>query len=346
MIEPKDKLPQIPQERIGKKHGKAESSPGAKKIVDKIRKWWSGNIHTHSEKSTRDEYFPFHLESEYYQEEIITYLMGLGLQFVVFTDHASNPASPCQLDKESSICQSLLEQKENIARLRKRKDFLILSGAEASVFLDNEGNPQIDIPDYILDRLDLVIVSRHAQSGRTDEEQKECLLEATRVADIIGHPDRHCNWKRVLPEVLTAMKVKNIAYEINISSLPNDSEERRAILKMIADSQVMIAINYDIHSFDQFADWGLTEEEIKLVEKGVMVKEKWGRGERLSAKELEILKAYKQMRLSSGPGVLPGLKLLRVIKDLEGFGVEPERIINSSRESLLNFLIKRGKNLD
>ncbi len=319
-----------------------------------ISKWWQGDAHTHSKESTREGYgYP---EGIYDIKEIMDYYKSLNLKFVCFTEHASRPGSPEKQSADSQISQSLLKETEKIEKINRERgrNIAALSGVETSIFFDENGEPSLDLPDEVLQNLDLVIASRHTIAREKEPEAiKKSLLFAIKNphTDAIGHPDRYTikdgkepekYWQEywaIWPEILEEMAKNNKAFEINLNSPPSEK-----IIEMAAGRGVKFLINYDAHDFNQYK-----EEKTEFAKTGEEVKSKWAK-EEASPEYLAILKEYKQERLSSGPGHMAIFKLVRWIKKLESLGVTPERVINSSRENLLNFLTKdRGKktkNLD
>lgn len=345
------KLPPIPiidKERIGpEKKVPKERKDG---LAQHIQKWWLGDAHSHSVESTREGFgYP---EGIYDIEEILEYYEQLGLEFVCFTEHSSKPGSPEKQSPKSKISRSLLNQAEGIAKINRvgERSIAALSGVEANIMFDEDNRPMLDLPPEVLQKLDLVIASRHAVAEEWERHLalekdpkaiKESLLYAVRHpdVDIIGHPDRYTRrsgeqpseyWDEywgIWPEIFQEMVRCGKAFEINLNS---QSSEK--LVEMAAKAGVKFFINYDAHDFSYYK-WGGTE----LANAGEKVKKQWARG-KLSTKDREILKEYKADRLSSGPGVVAILRLARWIKRLESWGVTPERVVNSSRNNLLRFL--------
>lgn len=134
-------------------------------------------------------------------------------------------------------------------------------------------------------------------------------------------------WKEVVKE----MAANGKAFEINLNDPPQDK-----LIEIAAKAGVNFFINYDAHDFHQY------QKELQK-STGREAAEMWAKGEGLE-EDLEILKQYKLERLQSGPGVVAILRLVRTIKKLESLGVPPERVVNSSRENLLSFLVEdRGE---
>lgn len=322
-------------------------------IVHEIVRWWKGEAHTHSQESTRQDFG--YVEGFYDLEEILAYFEKLGLQFVCFTEHASKPGQPRPQTRESPVSQSLLKEAQRITRLNQdhHAQIMALSGVEANI-LFHAGQPMLDVPDAVLEKLDLVIASRHAiEREKEPQAIKQSLLYAIHhpAVDVIGHPDRYTRrdgwqpedyWRdywRIWPEILRAMYDEQKAFEINLNSQPAVALVERAVA-----AGVKLFINHDAHDFPQYEEsW---KKLLPLYQDGEAVKRKWAQGS-ITAAELEVLRQYKTQRLTEGPGLRSPLRLLHWIHRLKMQGVTPDRVVNSSAESLLHFLtLERGKTTD
>lgn len=274
------------------------------------------------------------------------YYQDLGSEFVAFSDHASKPGKPEELKYEDKISQDLLSQTEEIKNINREGKFNIaaFSSVEANILFNDNEKAVIDLPIEVLKKLDLVIASRHAIKNEKDINNiKDSLLSAINnpYVDVIGHPDRYirlnqgvtdkgdpCSsevywgtWNEILDEVNKNGK----AFEINFNNPPTDE-----LLEMAANKGIKFILNYDAHDFNQYKK-GIPEAD--------KAKKKWAEGEAKS-EDLEILQKYKLDRLTSGPGIKAISRLVKFIKKLEKLEVSPERIINSSRENMINFLTK------
>ncbi|MBU2235834.1 hypothetical protein KKA01_02105 [Patescibacteria group bacterium] len=341
-----------PQEEARIKRQRAESESGLaprenkrrRELTEYIFKWWQGDAHSHSTRSTREETGRF--EGLYNIAEIMEYYEKLGLRFVGFAEHTSDPGSPKRLSPKDPISQSLINEAEEIERINRGEQFemVALASTEANIMFDKDGQPMLDVPDEVLAKLDLVVASRHAiENEKEPSAIKESLLAAIRNkhVDVIGHPDRYTRkdkeksseyWEEywgIWQEILDEMVTRNKAFEINLSSQPS-----RKLLKMAAESEVKFCLNLDAHDFNQFKSGGMEVHGEK---------KKWAADE-ASDEDMEILDKYRIERMTSGPGVRIISRLVRYLKTLESLGVTPDRVINSSPEHLVNFLTEtRGK---
>mgnify|MGYP001560139337 FL=1 len=320
-------------------------------ISEYILKWWKGDAHTHSKESTREDYG--YAEGIYDIKEILDYYKKIGLEFACFSEHASKPGAPSKQSAESPVSQSLLKEAGEITLInRERKgDVAGFSSVEANIIFDENGEPILDIPQEVLQKLDMVIASRHLISNEKEPWAiKKSLLAAVKnnSVDAIGHPDRYARkdgeqsqeyWNEyygMWGEVLEEMARQGKAFEINLNSPPDEK-----LLKMAIDAGLKFFINFDAHDFGQYKKDGA-----EIVKKGEEAKGRWAKGE-ATDEDSDLLDEYKEHRLSGGPGARPILKLVRVIKKLEKAGMTPEKVINSSRGNLLKFLIEeRGKSTE
>ncbi|MDD4901247.1 MAG: PHP domain-containing protein [Patescibacteria group bacterium] len=340
----------LPAEEKTKRQERRERPDG---LAQYISQWWQGDAHTHSKESTRPGFG--YVEAIYDLKEERKYSESLGLEFVCITEHASLPGAPAKQAANSEIGQSLLAEAERIKAINQEQSSQVamLSGVEANIFYDG-AEPALDLPPAILEKLDLVIASRHKiDRSKEPEAVKQTLLFAARQpqVDVIGHPDRNTRinnetspqyWESywsIWPEILDEMARNHKAFEINLNAPPS-----KKLIEMAIKYNLKFFINFDAHDFNQYK-----KEQTGIIRAGEEAKKRWAE-ERMQDGDEAILKEYKIDRLSSGPGVVAILRLVRWLKRLERWGVTPDRVVNSSKENLLHFLTEeRGKqteNLD
>lgn len=395
-----------------KKYHPTDYENRAEKVKALLEKWWGGDTHAHSIESDRAWGHP---EGIYKEEEMLKYYEKLGVNFIAFTEHTSDPCAPKKIEEDDEISQSFLKQTERIKIINQegKSKLAVFSAAEASVFFNEKGSPMIDLPPEIAKNLDYVIASLHTTyKNKNFKNIKETLLYATNHpdVDVIGHPDEYIglknNWdlfrgyfqeaeefhkkmtelqkdkeknKEVLEkmysfirkvigkeelkaddmsnenlmkfksefekmsipywqmwdEILDVMAEKGKVFEINFTSPPDDK-----LLEMAASKNIKFMLHFDTHDFSQF------KQETDFIKRGKSAKRRWARGD-AKDEDMEALEKYKEAGLTSGPGFKAIFRLAKTIKKLEGWGVTPERIINSSKENMINFLIKdRGKSTE
>lgn len=336
------------EQRNKEQYGEKERK---KTLSQYILKWWRGDAHTHSKESTREDYG--YAEGVYGIKEILDYYKKIGLEFACFAEHASKPGAPSKQSAESPVCQSLLKEAREIAEINKERggDIAGLSSVEANIMFDENGEPILDIPEEVLQKLDIVIASRHAIADEKEPRAiKKSLIAAinNKSIDVIGHPDRYARKDGDQPqeywdeyygaweEIAEEMARQGKAFEINLNNPPDEK-----LLEIAIEAGLKFFINFDAHDFGQYK-----KDEAEIIKKGEAAKNRWAKGE-MAADDEEILDQYKDYRLSEGPGVRPILKLVRIIKKLEKAGVTPGKVINSSRDRLLEFLTEeRGKSTE
>ncbi len=135
---------------------------------------------------------------------------------------------------------------------------------------------------------------------------------------------------QTMQETVDAMARNGKAMEINLNAPPS-----QRLVAMAAEAGIPFFLNFDAHDFSQFQ-----REKTDLHRASKTAKEQWANAE-LPEEELETLRQYKLDRLTHGPGVRAIARLARWIQRLEGLGVTPDRVVNSSRENLLSFLTER-----
>ncbi|MBI3957120.1 MAG: hypothetical protein HY340_04000 [Candidatus Kerfeldbacteria bacterium] len=406
----------VPPEHLEQQDARHEASDS---LSREILQWWRGDTHAHSVSSTRPGFKYF--EALHDAAEIGPYYQKLGAEFVVLSEHSSNPKQPELLTPEHPISQSLLQQAEKAPeRNKENREFAMLSGVESNIMFDAEGQPRIDVPNEVLEKLDLVIASRHKIEREHDLTAiRSSLLAAAEHpnVDTIGHMDRYIrmphNWdmfvanmpeiqafqserqaleqqkKSVLPEeqerlraklkreyypiiekvigkvpmseederdpritewrklflemerrywevmdeVLDTMQRTNKAFEINFGAMPSPLLVRKAAAKGLP-----FLLTFDAHDLSQYK-WQHTPEQKAAYDS----RNRWAKDE-MTAEDEAILQQYKIDRLTAGPGVIPILRLVRQLRQLQKLGVTPDQVVNSSRQRMVHFLTEtRGK---
>lgn len=382
-----------------------ENSARAEKAKALIEKWWGGDTHAHSKESYRNFSHP---EGIYEIEEMLKWYEELGVEFISFSEHTSNPTAPKKIKNDDEISQSFLKQADRIKTINKEEKhkLAVFSAAEANVFFDKDGKPTIDLPPEIIKILDYVIASLHTTyKDKNFKNIKEAILYAINNPDVdaIGHPDEYIgfknNWdlfrgnspeaekfhqkmvelqkdneknkdelekmykfidmvigkekiegedlknekllkfneefkKMAIPywemweKILDAMAEKGKVFEINFTSPPDDK-----LLEMAASKNIKFMLNFDTHDFSQF------KQDTDFIKRGESAKRRWARDD-TKKEDMEALKNYKEAGLTSGPGFMAIRRLVKTIEKLEDLGVTPDRIVNSSRENMINFLTK------
>ncbi|MBI4414966.1 MAG: hypothetical protein HY566_01865 [Candidatus Kerfeldbacteria bacterium] len=239
-----------PRKNIPEEHREAQDSRREREedLTHLIHEWWRGDAHTHSTASSREGYD--HVEGIYDINEIRSYYEKLGLEFVAVTEHATNPNKPEVMDEDHPISKQLLAEADAITRANQESPGIAaISGVEASILFDQEGNPTLDVPSEVANKLDLVVASRHNMNAGHEGVDYEHNLGAIRSSllaaaehpdvDVIGHMDRfikmETNWdlfrKNATPDV-AAFHAEKTALEAKKKAAQTDAE-RAAIQEQL-----------------------------------------------------------------------------------------------------------------
>ena len=146
-------------------------------------------------------------------EELARAAEELGFSYLTITDHSRSAhyAGGLEIDRLES-------QWREIDRVRERVRIRILRGAEVDVLRDGE----LDYPDEVLSRLEVVIASLHSALRLDEDAQTARLIRALRhpCFKILGHPLARIVQHRPpiacrVEEVLDAAAVSAAAVEVN-----------------------------------------------------------------------------------------------------------------------------------
>ena len=183
----------------------------------------------------------------------------LGLELLCITDHA--PKMP-----GSATIMHFLNLK---ACPRTKYGIRLAFGVEANI-LDYEGN--IDMPEDILERMDLCIASIHPpcfQSGTVEENTNAYLgVMKNPHVNIIGHPDDG-RFPVDYSKLVHAAKENHVALEVNNSSLkpgsfrPGARDNYKKMLTLCKEFETPITLGSDAHVEEDIADFALALELLK-----------------------------------------------------------------------------------
>jgi DNA polymerase (family 10) len=107
---------------------------------------------------------------------------ALGYEYIAISDHSENAAASRTLTIEQ-----LAQQADEIARLREQyPQMTILHGIEADILRDG----RLDLPDALLETLDIVLASLHDPAGQDGRALTRRCIQAIRhpLANVITHP--------------------------------------------------------------------------------------------------------------------------------------------------------------
>ena len=180
-------------------------------------------------------------------EQMARAAQALGHEYICISDHSKTTAVAHGLDIER-----LEKQIAEIKKLQKQFKIKIFSGSEVDIL----GNGELDFPDEILKKLDVVIGSVHSGFKSPREKMTARIVAAlqNKYLDILGHPTgRLINVRN--PYEVDLKKVFDVAAQ-NKKIMEIDAHPARLDLK---DEHILLAKQYglkfaidsDAHSTDQ-----------------------------------------------------------------------------------------------
>ncbi|HYZ60006.1 MAG TPA: DNA polymerase/3'-5' exonuclease PolX [Nitrososphaeraceae archaeon] len=188
-------------------------------------------------------------------EEMARDAKAFGLDYVAITDHTKSLKLAGGLEE-----QELLEQADKISQLndRLRKEFRILSSAEVNIMKDGS----LDIPNTVLDKLDIVGAAIHSHFNLPIETQTERLIKAAKnpSVDILFHPtgrliNRRAGYLVDIEKLMDVAKDTNTVLEIDAHYDRLDLKDeyvRMAVrngVKLVIDSDAHHPIHYSFLTF-------------------------------------------------------------------------------------------------
>lgn len=199
-----------------------------------------GDLHTHSTYS----------DGKSTISEMVEHAAELGYEYIALTDH-----SPSQRIARGLALDRLQQKIEEIDSLRKKRANRlphILTGAEVDILAD--GN--LDYPDNVLARLDVVVASIHSLFRHSKDEITGRSLDALANphVDILGHPSGRLIGEReplelAFDRIMEGARKSGAALEINGSMYRLDLNDTMA--RAAQEAGVLLAIGSDAHSTAQ-----------------------------------------------------------------------------------------------
>jgi DNA polymerase (family X) len=189
-------------------------------------------------------------------EEMARGAKAFGLDYIAITDHTKSLKLAGGLEE-----QELLEQADKISQLNDRlreEEFRILSSAEVNIMKDGS----LDIPNTVLDKLDIVGAAIHSHFNLPIETQTERLIKAAKnpSVDILFHPTGRLINKRAgypvdIEKVIEVAMDTNTVLEIDAHYDRLDLKDeyvRMAVrngVKLVIDSDAHHPIHYSFLTF-------------------------------------------------------------------------------------------------
>ncbi|WP_210210530.1 PHP domain-containing protein [Methylocystis hirsuta] len=188
-----------------------------------------GDLHLHSNWSDGDA-------------PIAEMARARGYEYMALTDHSRRVTVAHGLDRAR-----LLRQIKEVDRLNaKMRGFTVLKGVEVDILADGE----LDLPDEVLSRLDLVVAAVHYKFDVSREKQTERIIRAldNRHVAILAHPtgrliEEPPPYELDLERVMLAAKERGCALEINAE--PDRQDLTDVAAKAAKGLGVRIAISTD-----------------------------------------------------------------------------------------------------
>jgi DNA polymerase (family 10) len=168
-----------------------------------------------------------------------------GLQYFAITDHSRRLTMAKGLDSTR-----LLQQMEDIDRLNATlSGITILKGIEVDILED--GN--LDLPDEVLGRLDLVVAAVHSRFTLSNRRQTERIMKAMDHPhfSILAHPSGRLIGRRE-PYDVDMLRIIRKARErrcfLEVNAHPERLDLTDIHCRMAREEGVLLAVNTDAHS--------------------------------------------------------------------------------------------------
>ena len=177
-------------------------------------------------------------------EEMARAAEALGASYLTITDHSPSAGYAGGLTEER-----LRAQAEEVARVQERVKLRLLHGVEADILEDGA----LDLPDRVLESLDVVVASVHQRHRQDGEAMTRRLVRAMRlpIFKIWGHALGRLLLEREpfgcdVEEVLDALAASRGAVEVNGD--PRRLEMQPAHLRLALARGIPVVLSSDAHS--------------------------------------------------------------------------------------------------
>ncbi len=189
-------------------------------------------------------------------EEMVAAAKKLGYEYVAITDHSKSERIAHGLSDEEM--ENWLRQIKSAAAKEKR--IKILAGSEVDIL----PNGELDFPDDLLKKMDVVVGSVHSRFKSTKEEMTKRILAAmeNKNLDILAHPTGRLIGKREpyevdLRKIFAAAAENKVLLEINAHPERSDLKDTHA--REAKSFGCKFVIDTDSHSTEnlKFMDLGV-----------------------------------------------------------------------------------------
>lgn len=181
--------------------------------------------------------------------EMVEAALARGYEYLAISDHSQRVAMARGLDPKRLAAQIRAIDRLN----QKQRTFRILKSCEVDILEDGS----LDLPDSILQELDLVTCSIHYKLNLPFQKQTDRILRAmdNPYFTILGHPTGRLLNTRApcdidLPKIMH--KAKNRGLWLELNSQPDRLDLDDICCKMARDLGVKIVINTDAHHTAEF----------------------------------------------------------------------------------------------
>ncbi len=182
-------------------------------------------------------------------DEMVSAAKQLGYEYIAITDHSKSERIAHGLP-DAEMEQWLKAIK---AAAAKEKGIKVLAGSEVDIL----PNGELDYPDDILKKMDIVIGSIHSRFKSTREGMTDRILSAlgNRQLDILAHPTGRMIGKREpydadLKKIFEVASGRKVLLEIN--AYPERSDLKDTLAREAKSFGCRFVINTDSHSVGSF----------------------------------------------------------------------------------------------
>ncbi len=198
-------------------------------------------------------------------KEMALAALDMGYEYIAITDHSKHLTVVKGLDEER-----ILKQFEEIERLNEELDIVILKGIECDILEDGS----LDLPDSILERLDIVLGAVHFKFNLSKSEQTKRVIKAMKnpyfnvlahpTGRVIGHRDAY---EIDMDEIIKAAKGEGVVLEINAQ--PERLDLNDVLAKTAKENGNLFVISTDSHDVESlnFMEYGINQARRGWVEK-------------------------------------------------------------------------------
>ncbi len=195
-------------------------------------------------------------------EEMAREAIKRGLEYILITDHTKRLAMTKGLDEKRILLQMKEIDEVNKKFEAEGLSFKVLKGSECDILKDGS----LDLPDEILEKLDIVGVSVHSYFNLSRDEQTARVIKAIKNphADIFFHPTGRIINRRPaidldMEEVIKVAKENGTVMEIDAFFDRLDLKDDH--IRMCVNAGVKLAIDSDAHSIGHFSmlEYGIAQ---------------------------------------------------------------------------------------